>query len=228
MPGSGVGGALRGSPGLIGGRMDNQEQLVGLCRDLFARGLGELLMIRNRGTQVMLGNLVMDKGALTFKDRGLLRDVEPARVAPCWDIGITGAICNLPDKDWDSLSYLGPDLCHIPVNLSTTRHRLLRSVVNLAGEDMITFQGSAYRGFKMLLDAHLLPVVLPLVIETHSGVLGLAVTDFRYASVPLETVLAVNDAVRASVERQVCLTVEDFEVSAEEFGSLFSGYLKEK
>ncbi len=68
---------------------------------------------------------------------------------------------------------------------------------------------------------------LPLVIETRAGELALAVTDFRYASVPLEAVLAVNDAVRASVERQVCLTVEDFEVSAEEFGSLFSGYLKQ-
>lgn len=207
--------------------MENHEVLVGLCQDLFARGLGELLMMRARGPQVMLGNLVMDKGALTFKDRGLLHDVEPARVAPCWDIGITGAICNLHKRDWDSLTYLGPDLCHIPVSLSSTRHRLLRSVVNVAGEDMITFEGSAYRGFKMLLDAHLLPIVLPLVIETRSGAKGLAVTDFRYASVPLETVLAVNDAVRVSVERQVCLTVEDFEVSAEEFGSLFSGYLKE-
>lgn len=208
--------------------MDNHEVLVDLCRDLFARGLGELLMLRQRGAQVMLGNLVMEKGALTFKDRRLLREVEPDRVATCWDIGITGAVCDLRDKDWDSLSYLGPDLCHIPVNLSTTRHRLLRSVVNVAGEDMLTFHGSAYRGFKMLLDAHLLPIVLPLVIETRDGGRGLAVTDFRYASVPLEMALAVNDAVRVSVERQVCLTVEDFEVSAEEFGSLFSGYLKEQ
>ncbi len=206
--------------------MDNHEQLVGVCRDLFARGLGELLMLRQKGSLVMLGNLVMDKGALTFKDRGLLGGIEPAQVATCWDIGITGAICDLRGKDWDSLSYLGPDLCHIPVSLSTTRHRLLRSVVNVAGEDMITFHGSAYRGFKMLLDAHLLPVVLPMVIETREGGRGLAVSDFRYASVPLETVLAVNDVVRSSVERQVCLTVEDFEVSDEEFGSLFSGYLK--
>lgn len=208
--------------------MDNREVLVDLCRDLFARGLGELLMLRQRGAQVMLGNLVMDKGALNFKDRGLLRDVEPDRIATCWDIGITGAICDLRDNDWDSLSYLGPDLCHIPVNLSTTRHRLLRSVVDVAGEDMLTFHGSAYRGFKMLLDAHLLPIVLPLVIATRDGGRGLAVADFRYASVPLEMALAVNDAVRASVERQVCLTVEDFEVSAEEFGSLFSGYLKQQ
>ena len=214
--------------GANGGRMDKHEVLLDLCRDFFARGLGELLMLRQRGAQVMLGNLVMDKGALTFKDRGLLRDVEPDRLATCWDIGITGAICDLRDEDWDSLSYLGPDLCHIPVNLSTTRHRLLRSVVNVAGEDMLTYHGSAYRGFKMLLDAHLLPIVLPLVIETRDGGRGLAVTDFRYASVPLEMVLAVNDAVRASVEHQVCLTVEDFEVSAEEFGSLFSGYLKEQ
>ena len=93
---------------------------------------------------------------------------------------------------------------------------------------MIIFQYSHYRGFVMLLDGHLFPIVLPLVIETLDGGRGLAVNDFRYASVPLETVLAVNDAVRAAVERQVCLTVEDFEVSDEEFGSLFGGYLKEQ
>lgn len=207
--------------------MENRQRLSKLMHDLFGRGLGELLIMHHNGQQVMLGNLVMEKGDLVFKDRELLADVAPARVAPCSDIGVVGAICDLSDNEWDSLTYLGPDHCHIRVNLSATRHKLLRSIVNLAGEDLITYRGSVYRGFKVLLDAHLLPVILPVPLETRMGVTGLAVADFRYATVPLETVLKVNDWVRTSVERHVSLTVEDFEITEEEFGSLFGDYLKE-
>ena len=142
-------------------------------------------------------------------------------------IGIVGAVCDQRGNDWESLTYLGADHCKIPVNLSSTRLRLLRSIVNVSGEDLITFQGSVYRGFRLLLDAHLLPVILPVPIETQQGCVGLAVADFRYATVPFETLLEVNDLVRASVERYVCLKVEDTEVTEEEFGALFSDYFKQ-
>ena len=201
---------------------------ITLFSELFVRGLGELLMLRQKGERVMLGNLTMDKGHLTFKDRGLLAEIVPARVAPCWDIGIVGAVCDVRGNDWDSLTYLGPDHCTIPVDLSSTRHGLLRSVVNAAGEDLIMFKGSVYRGFKMLLDAHLLPVVLPIPIMTKEGVQGLAVTDFRFASAPIDVLFAANDLVRKSVDRRLSLSVEDFDVSDAEFDTLFGDYLKSK
>jgi hypothetical protein len=207
--------------------VDAKASLAALLKILFERGLGELPMLRVVDDHALIGNLVMEKGALTFKDRGLLTGVTKAAVAPCWDIGILGAVCDLRGHDWDSLTYLGPDNCHIPVNLSNTRHRLLRTIVNAAGEDLITYKGSAYRGFKMLLDSHLLPVLIPRMIETREKVPGVAVTDFRYAAVPLNVVLKVNDMARSAIERHVSLTVEDFEMSEDEFSSLFAGYIKE-
>lgn len=207
--------------------MENRSQLPALLRELYPRGLGELLMMGHKGNLAMLGNLVMEKGSLVLKNRELLADVPVERVAPCFDIGIVGAVCDQRGNDWESLTYLGPDHCKIPVNLSSTRHRLLRSIVNVSGEDLISFQGSVYRGFRLLLDAHLLPVILPVPIETDQGCTGLAVADFRYATVPFETLLEVNDLVRASVERYVCLKVEDTEVTEEEFGALFSDYFKQ-
>ena len=206
--------------------MENKSQIASLLRELYPRGLGELLMMGHKGNVALLGNLVMEKGGLVLKNRELLDDVPLERVAPCFDIGIVGAVCDQRGNDWESLTYLGPDHCKIPVNLSSTRARLLRSIVNVSGEDLITFQGSVYRGFRLLLDAHLLPVILPVPIETDQGCTGLAVADFRYATVPFDTLLAVNDVVRGSVERYVCLKVEDTEVSEEEFGALFSGFFK--
>jgi hypothetical protein len=198
---------------------------MALFTAMFARGLGELPMMRHKDDRVMLGNLVMDKGELVFKDRGILSGVAPARVAPCWDIGIVGAVCDLRGNEWDSLTLLGADHCRIPVNLSSTRHGLLRSITNATGENLIVYRGSVYRGFKLMLDAHLLPVVLPLCIETSEGVTGLAVCDFRFASAPFDMVLKVNDLVRTSVERHLSLTVEDFEVSEDEFAKLFPAYV---
>lgn len=208
--------------------METKNAPMALFQELFARGLGELMMLRQKSERVMLGNLVMDKGALVFKDRGLLGDMPPARVAPCWDIGIVGAVCDLRGNDWDSLTYLGPDHCHIPVDLSSTRHGLLRSVVNAAGEDLIMFKGSVYRGFKMLLDAHLLPVVLPIPIRTKYDVPALAITDFRYASAPIEVLAQLNDIVVKSIDRQLSLSVEDFDVSDDEFDTLFGSFLKKE
>ncbi len=206
--------------------MMNKSPLKDLHRNLFDRGLGELLVMRNKDDALLLGNLVMDKDKLVFKDRGLLKDIPPARVAPCWDIGIVGAVCALRGNEWDSLTFLGADHCTIPIDLSATRHDLLRGIANRSNESAIVFKGSVYRGFQLLLDANLLPLVVPLPIDTDEGVTGLAVTDFRFASVPIDIVSKVNDLVRSSVERHLTLTVEDHEIGEDEFEQLFSTYLK--
>jgi hypothetical protein len=206
--------------------MMNKSKLKDLHRNLFDLGLGELLTIRSKDDALLLGHLVMDKGNLVFKDRGLLKAIPPARVAPCWDIGIVGAVCDLQGNEWDSLTFVGADHCRIPVDLSTTRHGLLRGIVNTNDESAIVFKGSVYRGFKLLLDAHLLPLVVPLPIDTDEGVTGLAVTDFRFASVPIDVVSRINDLVRTSVERHLTLTIKDYEIGEDEFQQLFSKYLE--
>ena len=206
--------------------MMNKSPPKNLYRNLFLRGLGELLVMRSKDDALLLGNLVMEKGKLVFKDRGVLKDILPARVAPCWDIGIIGVVCDLRGNDWNSLTFLGADHCHILVDLSSTRRDLLRGIADRNDESAIVFKGSVYRGFQLLLDANLLPLVVPLPIDTDEGVTGLAVTDFRFASVPIDIVSKVNDLVRSSVERHLTLTVEDHEIGEDEFEQLFSTYLK--
>ncbi|MGB1885186.1 MAG: hypothetical protein ACPHUF_14885 [Gammaproteobacteria bacterium] len=204
----------------------NNSPRATLHQKMFDRGLGELLIMRQKDDKLLLGNLVMDKNMLVFKDRGLLSGISPTHVAPCWDIGIIGAVCALEAADWDSLTFLGADHCKIPVDLSSTRHGLLRGIVNTDNESAIVFRGSVYRGFQLLLDENLLPVVMPLVIETDEGIPGLAVTDLRFASIPMETLFRVNDIVRSSVEYHLTLTVDDYEIDDQEFAELFSHYVE--
>ena len=199
-----------------------------LFRDLFDRGLGELLVIQQTPDRVLLGNLVMDRGALTLRDRNLMKGVKPASVAACWDIGIIGAVCDLKGNEWASLSFLGADHCTIPVNLSTTRHRLLKGITSPVGESALVFKGSVYRGFQLLLEANLLPLVLPFPIETDESTPGLAVCDFRFASLPIEIISTVNDLVRSSVESHLKLSIEEFEMDDREFEKLFSNYLHQQ
>ena len=199
---------------------------LNLFRDLFDRGLGELQMVQQTADRVLLGNLVMDKGSLMLRDRGLMKGIKPLAVAACWDIGIIGAVCDVQGNDWASLTYLGADHCKIPVDLSSTRHRLLKGITSVVGESAIVFKGSVYRGFQLLLDANLLPLVLPFPIDTDENVIGLAVCDFRFASLPIDILSKVNDLVRSSVEKYLKLGIEEFEINESEFEELFAGYTK--
>jgi len=199
---------------------------LNLFRDLFARGLGELLMLQRTADRVLLGNLVMEKGSLRLKDRGLMRGIKPEAVAVCWDLGIIGAVCDMQGNDWASLTYLGADHCKIPVDLSSTRHRLLKGITTAVGESALVFKGSIYRGFKVLLDANLLPLVIPFPIETDEEAVGLAICDFRFASLPIDILSTVNDLVRTSVENHLTLGIEELEINENEFQELFASYTK--
>ena len=199
-----------------------------LFRDLFERGLGDLPMIQQTVDRVLLGHLVMDKGALLLRDRGLMKGVSAASVATCWDIGVIGAVCDLKGDESASLTFLGADHCKIPVDLSSTRHRLLKGITSPVGESLIVFKGNVYRGFQLLLDANLLPLVLPFPIETNEKVIGLAVCDFRFASVPIDIVSTVNDLVRTLVENHLKSSIEEFDIDHSEFEKLFGGHLPQK
>jgi len=134
-------------------------------------------------------------------------------------------VCHLPGNEWKSLTFLGADHCRIPVDLSTTRHDLLGRVVSPRGEHLITFKGSVYRAFQAMIESHLLPVVIPQPLVTDTGFIGLAVSDLRFASIPLEAIMAANDLVREAVERHLTLTVEDFAMDEAEFEKFFGTYL---
>jgi hypothetical protein len=137
-----------------------------------------------------------------------------------------GAVADIKGRDWESLTFLGPDHCKIPVDLSTTRNRVLGRSIIKSGESVLTYCGSIYRGFKLMMDSNLLPLVIPIPIEVDGGITGLAVTDFRFATVSLETVREVNDAVRTSVDRHTTLSVEEVEFGDEEFDSMFAQFKK--
>jgi len=204
--------------------MTDKKAFAELCQGLYDRGLGELPMLEQHADTALLGNLTMEKGRLMFKDNRTFRDIPATVVAPCWDIGIIGALCHLPGTEWEMLTFLGADHCIIPVDLSSTRYNLLGHVIGPQGEHLIAFKGSVYRAFQMMLDAHLLPVVLPMPLRTKLGVPGIAVSDLRFASISLEVAMQVNGLVRESVERHLTLTVEDLAVDAGEFDKLFGAY----
>ncbi len=204
--------------------MPEQPTQPAIFEQLFKRGLGELPMLRKKERAALLGNLVMDKGRLVFKDRGLLAGVSAADVAPCWDLGIIGAVADVSGKEWESLTFLGPDHCTIPVNLSSTRHNVLGRSIGAQGENLLAYTGSIYRGFKLMLDSNLLPLVLPLPIDTAEGVQGLAVTDFRFATVSLDVVRKANDLVRAAVDKHMTLSVEEVDIDDAEFDQMFAQY----
>jgi len=138
---------------------------------------------------------------------------------------VVGAVCALHGREWSSLSFVGANQCRIPVDLGRTRHDLLRRLVSNEGERVIDFIGSVYRGFKVMLDAHLLPIVLPLAIETDQDATGLAVCDFRFAAAPLEVVLEINSLVRSAVDRRMNVSIENVDLPDDEFRQLFGVYL---
>ena len=85
------------------------------------------------------------------------------------------------------------------------------------------FCGSIYRGYEAMLANEFLPLVLPMSVETREGP-GLAVTDFRFASVPMDLLIRVHELVRAAVDRQATLRVEEVHVDDSEFQSLFGRF----
>ncbi len=201
--------------------------LQGLLLDLYRRGLGELLIMHRTDKQVLLGNIVMDKGKLTLKDQGLMKQISPSSVAVCWDLGIIGAVCNLPGEEWESMSYLGVDHCKFPVDLSSTRQGLLASHLSDYGDRLLDFKGSIYRGIKLALETHLLPIVLLYPIKTDVNVLGFAIADLKFASIPIDIFVKLNDSIRTAVDKKLGLEVLDLDMADDEFQKLFGGYLRQ-
>lgn len=196
-----------------------------LCCSLVEHGLADLPLLQRDGAQARLVTLRLDEGAVRADDTELLTGIAGVTVGPCWDIGIVGAVCLPPGEECAGPVFLGVDHCRVPVDLSRTRHDLLRVTRSIAGDCPLDYRGSVHAAFGALLDAHLLPVLLPLVIATDLGVAGLAVCDFRFASAPIAVTLRVHERVRQAVDAALGAALEDVELSAVEFADLFGTYV---
>lgn len=197
-----------------------------LLEDLFARGLGELLILHVAGETVLLGQVVYEKGRMTLKDLGFAKGARPDQVLTCIEAGVIGAVCSFDNREWETLTVLGMEHCKITGDLSATRTNLLSRSSNQYGDNLMGFEGSVYRGYKLMLESNLLPVVVLDVTETRKEGPGVAICDLRLASVPLNTIHLAYDHQQRFVEKHLTLQVDDFEVDDEEFASMFKNYLE--
>lgn len=196
-----------------------------LLEVLFKYGLGEHLVLHINKDEPVLGKIVYDKGRMLLKDQGLLAGFKPEYLKPCWDKGLIGMICSPRNKTWESLSFYGLEKCRLPMDLDSTRHGSLIAAQNQYGEKLVDFVGSIYRGFNLMLDYHFLPVVLLQQVDARSGEIGLAVTDLRAAPMSINLIQKLHDIVRESVDRRLSLNVEDTDIEASDFETLFKQFL---
>ncbi|MEJ2093720.1 MAG: hypothetical protein P8X93_00670 [Gammaproteobacteria bacterium] len=205
------------------------KSLNELVHGLFLQGLGQLLVLNVDNKETLLGNISFEKGKLTMRDNGHLRDVKPEIMAPCWESGLMGGVYTSKVKqEWESLTFCGPAHCELPINLSKTRQGALQVAENEFGDNLSTFFGSVYRAYQLMLDNHYLPVVMLKPVKIKTGEFGLGVCDLRAAPIDLNVIRKVNDALRESIARQTELGVEDMDLTSENFGKMFGAYLDEE
>jgi hypothetical protein len=192
---------------------------------LVKQGLSEHLVLHIVDGKPCLGHILYDKNRLHLKDTGALVGINPKSLMPCWENGVVGMITPSRNREWESLTFLGVENCKIPIDLSATRHGVMGQVRNQYGDSLITFEGSIYRGFKLLLDNHFLPVILLHQIKSKKSIDGLAVADLRIAPMPIKTVLLINDMVAGVVDKKLSMSVEEADLDAGDFEKLFGSYL---
>ena len=192
---------------------------------LVKQGLSEHLVLQIVNGKSCLGHVMYDKNRLYLKDTGILADINPVYLKPCWENGIVGMITPSNKREWESLTFLGVEKCRIPIDLSATRHGVMGLVKNQYGDSLVTFEGSIYRGFNLLLENHFLPVILLHQIKSKASIDGLAVADLRIAPMPIKTILLINDLVSRVVEKTMTVGVEEAMMDDVDFEKMFSGYL---
>ena len=195
-----------------------------LITSLFQRGLGEYLVLRVTEKACVLGQIVLEKNKLILRDRGFLRDSTPAQLGPCWEIGIMGALCDIPGQEWESLTFLGPSHCIFQEDLSSTRYGIMKASKNQYNERLLDFRGSVYRGFQLMLDNNFLPVILLQEMKLERGGVGLTVTNLRAAAISLGTLSAVHEEIRKILEPNLIYDVEDVELDDQAFAKMFPGF----
>jgi len=201
--------------------------ILDIINPLFKRGLGELLILHTVKGKIYLGKMSFDKGRLVIKDQGFLSSLKSDQLIKCWENGVIGAVCYSEKQEWESLTYCGLEQCIIPREdlLSKTAHGGLMAAENEYGESLIDFFGSVYRGYKLMMNNHFLPVVLMMKIPIKNGGFGLAVSNLRAAPISISIINDVHNVVMATVEKHLTLGVDDVEIDQEQFSKLFGDFI---
>lgn len=206
-------------------KQSRKKTLLDLVQPLFRRGLGEALVLHVKDGAPLLGYLIYEKGKLVIKDEKYLSGVNASLLNPCWDSGILGMVCDSTAHEWGSLTFYGLDECDLAVDLGKTRHGALAAAENQYSDNLLSFIGSIYRGYQLMLDNHFLPVVMLKPLRGKDGSAGLAVCDLRAAPIPLSIIRNINGHVRKSIERHLILEVEDVTLNSKQFDTMFENYL---
>jgi len=201
------------------------KQKTNLLQLFMLQGLGEFLILYPGERKTFLGKLSRANGKYVIQDEGYLTSIKADSLLPCWNNGILGAVCSKTDSPWDSLTFYGLEHCDLKVDLSKTAHLALQAAENQYGDHLVDFTGSIYRGFKLMLDNHFLPVILPTQIRMKSGEYGLVVSDLRSAPLPISIIQTVNNVVNAFIQKHLEVGVDDMEINPEQFDRIFHDYL---
>lgn len=195
-----------------------------LVSELFDAGLGESFILHVADGRPFLGQLVLEKGRLTLKDRGLLHDVTAEQLKSCFSEGICGALCHKQGSAWESLTFVGPERCRLSAPLDPVYKDIMQGARNAFGERLLDFTGSIYRGYQLLMDNYFLPVVLLQTIDIDDGLTGLAVANLRAAKVPMDTLGLVHSKLHKVMDLHMTLEVQDVEMSDSDFDDLFGQF----
>jgi len=201
--------------------------LSDIINSLFKQGLGELLILHTMKDKIYLGKMSYDKGRLVIKDQEFLPSLKSDQLIKCWENGVIGAVCHSKKQEWESLTFCGLGQCEVPKEdlLSKTSHGGLVAAQNEYGEKLIDFYGSVYRGYKLMMSNHFLPVVLMKKIPIKNLGFGLAVSNLRAAPISISIINDVHNVVMATVEKHLTLDVDDVQIDQEQFSKLFGDYL---
>lgn len=198
-----------------------------LIKYLFKNGLGELFILHVFKGRPFFGKIVYEKDKLVIKDTNLLSDLNVGQLKPCLESSSLGIITSVGGQPWESLTFYGLEMCNLPMDLSKTRHDVLIAAENQYGDNLVSFVGSVYRAFQLMMENHFLPVVLLRTGRNKDGVEGLMIGDLRAAPMPISLVNTIYNEVSKSVEKHLTLDIDEhLEMDDVEFGEMFKDYLK--
>ncbi len=194
-----------------------KELLELLCK----QGLGSYYILHRAGTHIYFGKINYEKGHLVLRNSDILKDLKPELFEPVWHEGLVGMICASGKHEWESLSFYGLEHCTVKPDLGQTRGNALIAAQNQYGDSIMSFQGSIYRGFNLLLENSFLPVILLNPITSIEGERGLVVSDLRTVPIKIDLLIKLNDIVVKSIDNIQALQIDDIDMTDNDFHKYF-------
>lgn len=191
-------------------------------------GLGDYYALYRSNKHVYFGKVGYIHGHLSIKDSNIFSNFNPNLFEPVWHEGLVGMVCYSVKYSWESLTYYGLQHCKIKPDFTSTRENALLAAENQYGDSIMGFQGSIYRGFKLLLENSFLPVILLHPIKSDNDELGLVVSDLRTVPLPIKLLIRINDMVVESIRKVDFYQVKSVDMSSTDFHKMFEQYEKKE